>query len=874
MTSHVSTDPPPPGSPSRLSTTSNDDDSEVNDMVFDTMLATLPTHGQELLELSRSAECLEVLPPTTENEGILAQLFSDISKKQEKLASLIRSAGENVDLEVKDKLGLLLKLHDKVSNAIIFHKKWETRKDYVQDNFQALLAMLREDGRAEKIRAVVELGRLALEPSKCKNILSGGGLAPIVYSFVEGIDSHGPQTLQFEMAKTVTNLAFIAQPTLPLYANTLGKEAEAVLQAIKYFRNNTLNRVDYQCIIAQALANLSYLAARGDLRSFTVNKFKQEVTPLIVDLIQLSKYQGDYEDVRQNNNNKDNYYNSLEETYANHHFHLLDGNVDNNNDNNNNNNNNNNSINEKAPPLGSFSSSTSSSDNQTYLKVETRCWSFVALAYILFDNSWEGLSDNLDSIVEVIKLGLQDEDEEVVKHAANCTANLCAPRSISTSGRSKDQYLRGYIEAQVASSGIVANLCRLALSGDGSTRRYVASTLSSLAGSVQMRRTIVRLDGLQALATLASLSVPSDVVWDHQNNSNSLNGKTRSGENTRVRRTSSLASSITPTSLFRSLSAPVQQSTNTVEHNLNDEPLRTLNSAPDSGDVPSQVVLPPTDMRALQETSNSPATQLYVALSLKLLAEDDKISKKIASTSAVHSLLVLIHVSALNVRYNAMQALGFLSENDETYDILIDHLDRLLQSAETDFNIRDCLARILANLINSNNSTNEKHRTRLKASKKILSVIMILGQDKSGSKDLKSHSMRALAGYLEILMDQLQEQNTDGKIGGDGDVLSRDVFLNVLDIVAESLQSDHENVRYEGYKALSKLSRVPKHHARIVSKVGRFLISSNLKASESNETMKYINQTLYELEFDPSSDIKLCQYDSSLFEHWFVLLLN
>ena len=35
--------------------------------------------------------------------------------------------------------------------------------------------------------------------------------------------------------------------------------------------------------------------------------------------------------------------------------------------------------------------------------------------------------------------------------------------------------------------------------------------------------------------------------------------------------------------------------------------------------------------------------------------------------------------------------------------------------------------------------------------------------------------------------------------------------------------------------------------------------------------MKYINQTLYELEFDPSSDIKLCQYDSSLFEHWFMI---
>ena len=86
------------------------------------------------------------------------------------------------------------------------------------------------------------------------------------------------------------------------------------------------------------------------------------------------------------------------------------------------------------------SSSASVPDNQTYLKVETRCWSFVALAYILFENSWDGLSDNLDSIVDVIKSGLTDEDEEVVKHAANCTANLCSTQSLPTTNRSKDQY--------------------------------------------------------------------------------------------------------------------------------------------------------------------------------------------------------------------------------------------------------------------------------------------------------------------------------------------------------------------------------------------------------------------------------------------------
>ena len=106
--------------------------------------------------------------------------------------------------------------------------------------------------------------------------------------------------MQFETAKTVTNLAFVAQPTLPQYSSTFGPEAEAVLQAIKYFRNNTLNRVDYQCIVAQALANLCYCTARGDLSDhYSVNKFKQEVTPLIVDLIQLSLYEGNYEDVNQ-----------------------------------------------------------------------------------------------------------------------------------------------------------------------------------------------------------------------------------------------------------------------------------------------------------------------------------------------------------------------------------------------------------------------------------------------------------------------------------------------------------------------------------------------------------------------------------------------
>ena len=69
--------------PSRLSTASNDEGNiEVDDIVFDTMLASMPTHGQDEKELSRSAECLEALPPNEENEGLLSQLFSDISKSR------------------------------------------------------------------------------------------------------------------------------------------------------------------------------------------------------------------------------------------------------------------------------------------------------------------------------------------------------------------------------------------------------------------------------------------------------------------------------------------------------------------------------------------------------------------------------------------------------------------------------------------------------------------------------------------------------------------------------------------------------------------------------------------------------------------------
>ena len=130
--------------------------------------------------------------------------------------------------------------------------------------------------------------------------------------------------------------------------------------------------------------------------------------------------------------------------------------------------------------------------------------------------------------------------------------------------------------------------------------------------------------------------------------------------------------------------------------------------------------------------------------------------------------------------------------------------------------------------------------------------------------------MRALAGYLEILLcpPEADRENPTTIVG---DVLSRDVFLNVLDIVIESLKSDTDKVRYEGYKALSKLAKVPKHHTRIVASAGHFLINSSIKSSELRDTAKFIDQTLIELGFDPSSDVKICQYDPSMFEQWFMI---
>ena len=58
---------------------------------------------------------------------------------------------------------------------------------------------------------------------------------------------------------------------------------------------------------------------------------------------------------------------------------------------------------------------------------------------------------------------------------------------------------------------------------------------------------------------------------------------------------------------------------------------------------------------------------------------------------------------------------------------------------------------------------------------------------------------------------------------------------------------------------------------RIVASAGHFLINSSIKSSELRDTAKVIDQTLLELGFDPSSDVKICQYDPSMFEQWFMI---
>ena len=49
------------------------------------------------------------------------------------------------------------------------------------------------------------------------------------------------------------------------------------------------------------------------------------------------------------------------------------------------------------------------------------------------------------------------------------------------------------------------------------------------------------------------------------------------------------------------------------------------------------------------------------------------------------------------------------------------------------------------------------------------------------------------------------------------------------------------------------------------------MINSSIKSSELRDTAKFIDQTLIELGFDPSSDVKIYQYDPSIFEQWFMI---
>ena len=75
---------------------SDDDSHEDDDMVFDTILTSVPEYGTELQQMNRSADLLESLPPYTD-ENFSTQLYIDVSNMQDKLAALIRSTGEKVE---------------------------------------------------------------------------------------------------------------------------------------------------------------------------------------------------------------------------------------------------------------------------------------------------------------------------------------------------------------------------------------------------------------------------------------------------------------------------------------------------------------------------------------------------------------------------------------------------------------------------------------------------------------------------------------------------------------------------------------------------------------------------------------------------------
>ena len=98
--------------------------------LFDTLLASVPEVGMELQEMSREAELLESLPTVTEEDGLSGQLYADLQTKYDKLGSFIRRAGDKVESFGVNQLRLMLKVNDKVSNALNFHRKVQNKKEF------------------------------------------------------------------------------------------------------------------------------------------------------------------------------------------------------------------------------------------------------------------------------------------------------------------------------------------------------------------------------------------------------------------------------------------------------------------------------------------------------------------------------------------------------------------------------------------------------------------------------------------------------------------------------------------------------------------------------------------------------------------------
>ena len=880
-------------SPQRVEAEGEEDEGTTGQL-FDTLLASVPEVGMELQEMSREAELLESLPTVTEEDGLSGQLYADLQTKYDKLGSFIRRAGDKVESFGVNQLRLMLKVNDKVSNALNFHRKVQNKKEFVGKDHQTLLAMLREEDREGKFRAATELGRIALEPSKAAGILNGGGLPPLVYSFLDAFD-RGWTNLQVAIGRTVTHLAFVTAPTLPVYSSSFGCEVEAVLQAVVYFQNSTLGRVDQQCVVAQALANLSYCNARGGMSETSARHFRHVATPIVLKLCARD----------------------LTSTDATSKI----GNVVQTGE-----------LKVIGVEVGG-QTDENEQEESTYLQVETRCWAYVAMVYVLFGNSWGDVTDNINSIVPRLYEGLEDRDEEVVRHAANCTANLCSSMSNEKGASDKSGgYFRGYMEAKIVSSGMLTALVQLATSTDSATRRHVASALSSLAENRQIRRQIVEAGGLQALASLASLSIPSDVVWGA--NADVAASPIEHKKITSIRRNSKTPCTVCGKNICSCIRKAM--SAGSARSDSGSDDIRAANSgtAKLGTECEGSVALPPSQLRAMQESANSTATQLSVAIAMELLAKDElyglEVRKMIVCTSAVHSLLALINVASASVRYHAMKALSHLSETVETHNTLVDYLDRLLRSVEISNQTSKSLATIIANIATSGNSSNDPavkaYKARIVCSGNILPVILTLAQDgidinkasigdgdnvqednykSQEAKELHKQAIRALSGYLDILYARNSEpETTADTLAPPTPVLKRSAsapvptsseretrltldavtspvkgltkpeFLDVLDILIVSLQSIHSDVRCEGYSALSHLAKEPKHHNKMVSLAGRYLISplgADPLDHRLSECRKYIEATLVHLGFDPSSDIQLCQFDATLLENWHMI---